>query len=146
MTEKTKKTIEWDEIFTDCQKLAQLVMESGGFPNKILCVTRGGLFPAALLARHLNIDNIETIGLQSYDPDMQQSQISMIKKPDPQYFSGALIVDDLVDTGQTFQYLRQKTSNCVFACLYAKPAGEAMTDFYVRSFPQDEWIDFPWEI
>jgi len=32
-----------------------------------------------------------------------------------------------------------------FATLYAKPAGRALVQTFVREIDQDVWIDFPWD-
>jgi len=52
----------------------------------------------------------------------------------------------LVDTGKTYAYLRQHTTKCIFATLYAKPKGAQYSDCYVRDFAQETWVDFPWEM
>lgn len=143
-------TISWDKIAKDVALLAKLIHEE--YPDllkdypRILTVTRGGMIPAALLARHLKIKSIETIGLESYDDKIQKETVSLIKQAHPDFLKNAIIVDDLVDTGRTFDFLRAKTRDCLFAVLYTKPAGKPETDFAVEDFTQDCWIDFPWEV
>lgn len=142
-----KVAISWDEIKQDSIALAQkLQNQYGSLPNKILAITRGGLIPAALVTRTLGIKDIETIGLESYHSQEQSEVIKTLKKANPDYLKNTLVIDDLVDTGKTMEYLHLLTSDCIFATLYAKPLGVPHTDCFVRSFEQETWVDFPWEI
>jgi xanthine phosphoribosyltransferase len=142
-----REAISWLQIKEDSLNLADLIRHKARapLPTRILAVTRGGLIPASLVARALGITQIETIGLASYEGEKHSGVITELKKADTAYLKDTIIVDDLVDTGKTFEYLRPRTSECIFATLYAKPMGEKMTDFYVKSFDQECWIDFPWE-
>ncbi len=147
MTYNNKIAISWDDIKVDSIALAgKIKTQNNKIPERILAVTRGGLIPAGLVARALDISVIETIGLASYDGQTQTGIIRELKKADTAFLRDTLIIDDLVDTGATFAYLRPRTENCVFATLYAKPSGQPTTDFFVRAFDQDCWIDFPWEV
>ncbi len=141
-----KQAISWDDIKRDSALLAEKLRTGFELPDKILAVTRGGLIPSALVCRALGIKNIETIGLESYHGKTQGELISVIKNADPAYLKGALILDDLVDTGKTYAYLREHTSDCIFATLYAKPKGAKYSDCFVREFAQETWVDFPWEM
>ncbi|MFN3701511.1 MAG: xanthine phosphoribosyltransferase [Alphaproteobacteria bacterium] len=141
-----KIQISWDDIKSDSAALAAGLRENFSLPDKILAVTRGGLIPAALVTRSLNIKRIETIGLESYHGQSQDDVMNVLKNADPAYLKNALIIDDLVDTGRTFEYLKPLTENCLFATLYAKPMGAKHSDFYIKTFPQDTWVDFPWEM
>jgi xanthine phosphoribosyltransferase len=114
-------------------------------------VTRGGLVPAALVARELDIRLVDTICVTSYDSgtgggaEQQQGKVHVLKG-----VSGAgegyLLIDDLVDTGKTAQTVRQLLPKAHFACLYAKPAGRPIVDTFVKEFKQTKWIHFPWDI
>lgn len=145
---REKVPVSWDEIKRDSTLLAEkLKNEYDVLPSKILAVTRGGLIPAALVTRALGIKDIETIGLESYDDEQGQDEmVSTLKSAHPDYFENTLVIDDLVDSGKTLEYLRPLTKNCIFATLYAKPDGEPHTDCYVRLFNQETWVDFPWEV
>lgn len=145
MSYTEKVILDWERLAKDCDALAQKIKDSGKVPQKMLAITRGGLGVATVLSRSLNIKDIETIGLESYHGQEQSEEVKVIKDPDSRYTVDTLIVDDLVDTGKTFEYLKSRTTNCVFACVYAKPKGKEFTDFHVADFEQHEWIEFPWE-
>jgi xanthine phosphoribosyltransferase len=113
-------------------------------------VTRGGLVPAAIVARALDIRLIETVGAVGYAADEynpRQASAAKVIKP-PSYAGdgkGWLVVDDLVDTGRTVRLLRQVLPKAHFAAVYAKPLGRPAVDSYVAEVSQDTWIYFPWE-
>ena len=60
--------------------------------------------------------------------------------------SGVLVVDDLVDSGETVRAVRAIMPNAHVAAIYAKPAGRPLVDSFVSAVPQDTWIDFPWDL
>ena len=57
-----------------------------------------------------------------------------------------LIVDDLVDTGQTARVVRDMLPKAHFATVYAKPAGRPLVDTFVTEVSQDTWIYLPWDM
>ena len=59
---------------------------------------------------------------------------------------GYLLIDDLVDTGRTAQFVRKLLPKAYFATLYAKPAGRPVIDLCIKEFKQNKWIYFPWDI
>jgi xanthine phosphoribosyltransferase len=59
--------------------------------------------------------------------------------------AGVLIVDDLVDTGQTAKMVRAILPRAHFATVYAKPMGRPMVDTFITEVSQDTWIYFPWD-
>ena len=59
---------------------------------------------------------------------------------------GWLIVDDLVDTGETAKALKLMLPKAHLATVYAKPAGRPLVDTFVTEVSQDTWIFFPWDL
>ena len=59
---------------------------------------------------------------------------------------GWLIIDDLVDTGDTARAVRKMLPKAHFATVYAKPAGRPLVDTYITEVSQDTWIFFPWDM
>lgn len=132
----------WEDIHRDTRLLAALLKEKGPFQG-ILAVARGGLVPAALLAHELDCPLVDTVCVSSYS-GRRQGEIRVLKRPDGDG-DGWLVVDDLVDTGATFQIIRAMMPKAYFTTLYAKPNGEAAVDSFVTAMDQDVWIVFPWE-
>ena len=113
----------------------------------IVAVSRGGLVPAAIVARELDCRLVETVSVASYAGEAGTQGEPVVVKPPSAAADGEgfLIVDDLVDTGATARLVRALLPRARFACLYAKPAGLAAAGSFVAEVPQDTWILFPWD-
>jgi adenine/guanine phosphoribosyltransferase-like PRPP-binding protein len=110
----------------------------------IVAVTRGGLVPAAIVARELDIRLIDTVCVASYD-DRDRGDVTVLKRIAGDG-AGWLIIDDLVDTGHTARTVREMLPKAHFATVYAKPAGRPLVDTFITEVSQDTWILFPWDI
>ena len=142
----TYATVTWDQLHRDARSLAAMLMPYTPFAG-IVAITRGGLIPAAIVARELECRLIESVSVVSYAQDAGTlGEPSVLKAPsaagDGENF---LIVDDLVDSGITAKVVRAMLPRARFACLYAKPAGRPTADYFVAEVPQDTWILFPWD-
>ena len=143
--------VSWDQFHRDARALAWRLAGAGPF-EAIVCITRGGLVAAAIVARELNIRLIETVCVVSYEDYKRQGELHVIKdvaKAVAGLGAGdgdrVLIVDDLVDTGQTAQIVRAILPKAHFATVYAKPMGRPLVDTFVTEVSQDTWIYFPWD-
>ncbi len=135
--------VSWEELHRHSRALAWRMAELGPWRG-IVAVTRGGLVPAAILARELDLRLIETICVSSYD-HTRPREARVLKTP-PGDGEGWLMIDDLVDTGRTARLVRELQPKAHFATIYAKPAGRPLVDSYVTEVSQDTWIHFPWDI
>lgn len=134
--------VSWDQLHRDAKALAWRLAEMGPW-DCVVAVTRGGLVPAAIIARELEIRMIDTVCVSSYE-HQNQGGIEVIKRADVSG-KGVLIVDDLVDTGRTAKVVRELLPDAHFASVYAKPEGRPMVDSYITEVSQDTWIFFPWD-
>lgn len=132
----------WDELHRDTRALAQRLAHENW--RGVIGIARGGLVPAAILGRELNLRLIDTLCLASYDHD-RQGAIEVLKKIEGDG-EGFLLVDDLVDTGNTAQLARELLPKATFVAIYAKPKGRHLAQYFQREFPQDVWLHFPWDI
>ena len=136
--------VTWEQLQRDCRALSWRLMERGPFQG-ISVITHGGLAPAAIIARELDIRLIDTICITSYDWQ-SRSEASTLKSPGCEGGgAGWLIIDDLVDTGRTAKVVRAMLPRAHFATVYAKPEGRPLVDTYVTEVSQDTWILFPWD-
>ena len=142
--------VSWDEFHRDARALAWRLSAAGPF-EAIVAVTRGGLVPAAIVARELGIRVIETVCVASYD-HISQGELRTLKAVADSIIAlgggrgqGVLIVDDLVDTGKTAKLVRDILPAAHFATVYAKPMGRPMVDTFITEVSQDTWIFFPWD-
>jgi xanthine phosphoribosyltransferase len=134
--------LSWADIHRDSCILARQLAELPPFSG-IIAVTRGGLVPAAILSRELDIRLVETVCVSTYD-DRTMGEPEVLKRVQGDG-TGWLVVDDLVDTGATAQVLRRMLPKAHFATLYAKPKGQPLVDTFVAVFAQSTWINFPWD-
>ena len=151
MDEKWQKSfpVSWDQFHRDARALAWRLSAAGPF-DAVVAITRGGLVPAAIVARELGIRVIETICVASYDYD-KQGAINVLKTVNDSILgkdkgAGVLIIDDLVDTGATARVVREILPKAHFATVYAKPLGRPLVDSFVTEVSQDTWIYLPWDM
>ena len=142
--------VSWDQFHRDARALAWRLASSGPF-DALVAITRGGLVPAAIVARELDIRVIETVCIASYHDYKTQGGLKLLKAVGADIArldEGAkiLIVDDLVDTGATAKLVRELLPRAHFAAVYAKPLGRPMVDTFITEVSQDTWIYFPWDL
>ncbi|GAB4194394.1 MAG: xanthine phosphoribosyltransferase [Thalassobaculales bacterium] len=135
--------VSWDELHRNAKALAWRLVEIGPFRG-VVAITRGGLVPAAIVARELDLRLVDTICIASYD-DKSQGSLKVLKGVAGDG-EGLLIIDDLVDTGVTARAVRAMLPRAHFATIYAKPQGKPLVDTYVTEVSQDTWIYFPWDL
>ena len=142
--------VSWDQFHRDARALAWRLTDAGPF-EAIVAITRGGLVPAGIVARELGIRLIETVCIASYR-HTSQGELTVLKDVAAKIVNcgggqgaGVLIVDDLVDTGQTAKVVRELLPRAHFATVYAKPMGRPMVDTFITEVSQDTWIYFPWD-
>ncbi len=135
--------VSWDQLHRDSKALAWRLVDGGPWKG-IVAITRGGMVPAAIVARELDIRLIDTLCVASYD-DRQQGKATVLKEV-PGDGTGWLIIDDLVDTGRTAKVVRDRLPRAHFATDYAKPAGRPLVNTFVTEVSQDTWITFPWDM
>lgn len=135
--------VTWDNLQQAARQLALRLLPASQWKG-IIAVTRGGLVPAAVLARELGIRYVDTLCVSSYDHDRQRDL--RVLKQAPGDGEGFLVVDDLVDTGNTARVVRELYPKARFVCIYAKPLGEPLVDDFEIAVPQDTWIQQPWDM
>ncbi|MDP6388680.1 MAG: xanthine phosphoribosyltransferase [Alphaproteobacteria bacterium] len=143
--DKTKEfPVSWDELHRNARALAWRLLELGPFEG-IVAVTRGGLVPASIVARELDIRLIDTVCVASYE-HKDRGAVKVLKDAGAGDGAGWLLVDDLVDTGETAKLVRERLPKAHFATIYAKPAGRPLVDTFITEVSQDTWILFPWDV
>lgn len=101
-------TITWDQLQVDARRPARALLGAPSVKG-ILAIARGGLIPAAITARELNIRRVKTISVESYEgPRAGSRGVTHVLEQQLLEEEGAsyLIIDDLVDTGETARIVR----------------------------------------
>lgn len=136
--------VTWDQLHRDARALAWRLMSAGPYRG-IVAITRGGLIPAAIVARELDVRLIESVCVVTYHEE-EKGEPEVTKPPAAAGDGeGFLIIDDLVDTGTTARIVRALLPRAHFATVYAKPAGKPQVDTFITEVSQDTWILFPWD-
>ena len=141
----------WVDHLAGIDAIGDAIMRSGWGPTAILGIARGGLIPAAILAYKLDVRLIQSVRVQHYAGQelRMESGAQFIEESRP--FEGLnterlLIVDDIIDTGETIKLVRdavRKHANEVkVAALYIRSTQKNSTDWYWKV--EDEWVTFPW--
>lgn len=138
--------VSWEELHRATRELARRQLPAEQYKG-IIAVSRGGLVPAAIVARELNIRVVDCVAVSSYDHTEQRDDLQVMKDVTATTDGeGFLVVDDLVDTGNTLKFLRDRLPKAKFVTVYAKPTGMELVDDFVADLAQDTWIHFPWDM
>jgi xanthine phosphoribosyltransferase len=146
-------TVTWDQLHRDARALAWRLMDLGPFAG-VVAIARGGLIPAAIVARELDVRLVETVSIMTYAAGSSGTLTEEERRGPPVVIkspiaagdgTGFLIVDDLVDTGATARVVRALLPRAHFAAVYAKPEGRDAVDSFITEVSQDTWILFPWD-
>ncbi|MFL1780750.1 Xanthine phosphoribosyltransferase [Candidatus Hepatincolaceae symbiont of Richtersius coronifer] len=149
MAYENKVYMSWEEVHTHTKALCDLIRHNNKEFKGIVCVTRGGLVPCAIVASELKIKKIETFSITSYSNYAQGIDIKTLSVPCQALIdegAGWLVIDELLDTGNTAKYIKHRLPKASFYCLYSKILEDSFLEGYVKYFPKETWIYLPWEI
>jgi xanthine phosphoribosyltransferase len=143
------RIVSWAEVHRDAKLLVRRLLPATKWTG-IVAISRGGLVPAAILAREMEIRVVDTISIVTYDTqnEKMRGEARILKAPERAQADqgrGWLVIDDLVDTGITMKAARAIMPHAHVAAVYAKPEGMVTVDTYVHEVPQNVWIYFPWD-
>lgn len=150
--------VSWDQFHRDCKTLALTLaakldgVRDGKGWEAVVAITRGGLIPAGIVSRELDLRFIETLCIATYTDGNDLGQLNVIKPLSDRVMqmgdegSHVLVIDDLVDSGTTLREVRRLLPRAHIATVYAKPKAADLVDTYARDVPQDQWINFPWDL
>ena len=137
----------YSDFITDLPLLANQCQAFA--PQLILPIARGGLTLGHALAMALNVRDIQSIQVSSYDDTIQRETLNIKGFQNLQLPSRVLLVDDIVDTGATLHHLlpllREHYPKTDFrtAALFTKQSAKVQPDFSLHE--AHEWIEFFWE-
>lgn len=140
-------TYSYEHFKNDLQPLSALCKPFQ--PDTIVAVARGGMTLAHALAMSLDIRNLQSIRIESYDNTIQREAVTILDSCNLQTSTNVLIVDDIVDSGATLSALMPifmaQYPHCHFkiATLFMKPTALIQPDFSLHE--ATDWIDFFWE-
>ena len=124
------------------------LVHSGWMPDVIMGVNRGGVIPGVYLShrikrKHIPVDvrlrdNVDTNNLDALYRAMDKGE-------------KILIIDDINDTGATFEYIKfncVSNANVRYAAVINNKPSPFAVDYYgyeIDKSVEDRWVVFPWE-
>ncbi len=121
--------VSWSEIDLLIKHLYDLVLKSKKKFSSITTLSRGGLVPSRLLADHLGIKKIL----------VDEKVIS----------ADSLVVDDIFDSGKTFDKVVSKSEDSyelLYATLFARRGKKLPSQLiYGKETDNDGYVVFPWD-
>lgn len=150
MSEIERIALGWDRITEDCKNLSFLMRDAGMVTgiHGFIALARGGLSVAQLLGYYLDVRRIEAITVVGYEDTQKLKEQKLLgnQSPDIGDGEGWIVIDDLVDTGRSYRFVKKLLPKARFVALYAKPEGLPDAELALTTFAQDSWLDFPWEV
>ena len=147
----------WQDIEAMCTNIVKQMYKDDFMPDYILGITRGGNIPATIISNMLDIP-CEAMKISFRNDDKQEDHwlSKIVSDPSPTGFEKKiLIVDDINDTGRTFNYiwndwnLSQKNHKVKFATLTDNLGSKFEEVRYsvheVNKAEEDVWLVYPWE-
>lgn len=139
------KAVSYEYISFIIDLLAQRVKQDYDY---IIGIGRGGLIPATMLAYKLK-KKVITFGIATYNETHQSDNYFIYQEPVLQKDLKYLVIDDICDTGNTFEIFEKRYSrkdyNYEFASLFARDSKVDLVDYYGFSVPEGVWLDFEYE-
>ena len=135
----------YTEFLSDCKTLTEQI--DWEF-DTIVAIARGGMTLAHILGEFYGIRKVYAINAIGYDDTHKLDHIELFNIPDLRQAKRVLVVDDIVDSGDTMKLvldvLSDKYPQCEFksAALFYKTSAVMKPDWYVKH--ADIWIDFFW--
>jgi hypoxanthine phosphoribosyltransferase len=134
-----KEYCTWDEIELLVGRLAHTIQISGKKFDVILAITNGGIIPARLIARELDVNHIQFIPIRNKQLHIEET---------PPLLNGTkyLVIDDIYDTGDTYNKVYSVIGefDCDFAFLMTRYK-DSNASLVAKVLNHEKWIVFPWE-
>ncbi len=125
----SEQCVSWSEIDSLIEILSNSILKSKTEFSSISTISRGGLIPSRLLADHLGIEKIF----------VDEKIIS----------SDSIFVDDIFDSGKTFDKIISKSedsSKLLYVTLFARRGKKfPLQLIYGKETDNDAYVVFPWD-
>lgn len=137
----------YEEFRNDLKILAEKIDQPF---DAILCVARGGMTMAHLLGEYYDMRAVYSLNAIGYDDTKKNESIEVFNIPDLKAAKTVLILDDIVDSGDTLikvlKVLGERYPELTFftASLFYKKGAKIAPDWYVKE--ATAWIDFFWTL
>ena len=131
--------MDWETFDDETRRLAKMIPFK---PDIIVGIARGGVIPAALIAKILDVKDMFLLTMQR---DGAERKITSSVLMD---VSGKdlLLVEDMIETGRALiagkKFLEERGATVRTTCLYTMPTSEMKPDYFLAEV--QEVAQFPW--
>jgi hypoxanthine phosphoribosyltransferase len=150
-------SVNWEQYHSLVERLALVVFESGYEFNQIICIARGGLRVGDVLSRIYDMP-LAILSTHSYAAEGGTIRGELViaehmTMTSPRLGDRVLLVDDMVDSGQTLAAVAKALPErwpvirtCKTAVLWWKACSTIKPDLYVDYLADSPWIRQPFEV
>lgn len=147
------KIVSWEEIVDWSRGLSFKIKESGFKPDLVVAVSRGGFVPARLICDFLDVTDLLSVQSQHWVEAAKAAEKAILRHPYKIDASGmrVLIVDDIVDTGDTLKLARDFVEKewspdevRTAALQWISPIAKFKPDYYYIEVKEWTWFQYPW--
>lgn len=143
---KSKLQMQWEDVEEAIARLLGQFKEDAYTPTFIVGVAKGGVIPASLIHQHYPDAAFGIVHMKSYGGEFLAREpefvgINSFNAPDAQ---STLIIDDILDSGRSYDFLRSQFPNSTYAFMSVRH--NKVTEVKYHGWIWGEgWVDFPWE-
>ena len=144
------EAISWRQVDQLLRTVAEAIRAARFQPELIVAIARGGFVPARLLCDQLGVMELASFRIEHYQGQQREAR-ARVRHPLNVELGGrrVLVVDDLSDTGETFEVamqhiLERGASEARSAALHYKLGSKVEPDFYAKRVRQWRWLSYPW--
>ncbi len=137
----------YETFVTDVKALVKM---TAGYPaDAIIAIARGGLTLGHAYASATDNRHLLTINSILYEGQKRGENCDIFNIPDLSNTKRVLLLDDIIDSGQTMQEVVEAVKRCYpdieikIAALFYKQSARLQADFALHE--AHDWIEFFWE-
>lgn len=119
-------------------------------PDAVVGIARGGLTMAHFISIALKLRSCFSLNSIHYDDTKKLDTIKLFNIPDLSGYKKVLLVDDIVDSGDTMHAIKENLSakfpdiDIRVATMFYKDSAKFMPEFKIHK--ANDWIVFFWDI
>jgi len=144
------QAVSWAQFDRLVRDLAFAIRASGFQPDLVVAIARGGFVPARILCDYLGVMELASFRIEHYRGQKVEAR-ARVRHPLNVEVEGrnVLIVDDLSDTGDTFEVAVRHVkalgaAEVRTAALHHKQQSRFEPDYYAQRVRKWRWLSYPW--
>ena len=146
-TDFFREYLSWIDIENLIDIISNKIRKGNKKYDTIIGIKNGGIVPARLISRELEINEIEFISTKSVETNEFCHRIKNNKNHRIKNNKKYLLIDEIYDTGKTFLAIKEGLKNIEydFTCLISRYRMQDDNIIVGRVLNNTNWIVFPWE-